>query len=539
MEKRHSGIQQLCGPSDLSLRSRMNSSFRVDPSSRIDLSTSIGRASGGRGRGKSSAGWIRPDSRLNSLDTIDFVPHIASQGPAHPSLFVNPGLQSVGSSQNTSWNPFGFIHGMPGGILDPLHPLALQAALRPAMNPPLNLGLPRQRCRDFEERLFCLRGDMCPMEHGVNRIVVEDVQSLSQFNLPVSIPSSQALVQTGTGSIPPDVYDPDQPLWNSNHHVSSGALLRLPASNSEEDTIWDGSASFRKSSRLSDGNECDLSSRNLIGNTGRQSAGSSVWGHTGSGSKSELGVKFDNNGSTTGHLTQAMREVEENVSISVPSSQDKHVTAGDFGSELAITQPVSNSILDYRRRSGRVQQKASRTLYVNGIPQKNNKREALLSHFRKFGEVIDVYIPVNSEKAFVQFSRKEEAEAALKSPDAVMGNRFIKLFWANRDRISDEGLSSGLHKSLHYPKTSADSVQIHPPVVSGGKDNLSSAAHKKSSLVPVEVPVPSFGPQRSTIMNGSKALTSPTKKQESLELLEELRKKQEILDQKREEFRPN
>ncbi|KAG0500250.1 hypothetical protein HPP92_000322 [Vanilla planifolia] len=238
---------------------------------------------------------------------------------------------------------------MPGGILDPLHPLALQAALRPAMNPPLNLGLPRQRCRDFEERGFCLRGDMCPMEHGVNRIVVEDVQSLSQFNLPVSIPSSQALVQTGTGSIPPgpgssavvtskslpsknnkssaneddeprftdlssvaseaDVYDPDQPLWNSNHHVSSGALLRLPASNSEEDTIWDGSASFRKSSRLSDGNECDLSSRNLIGNTGRQSAGSSVWGHTGSGSKSELGVKFDNNGSTTGHLTQAMREV--------------------------------------------------------------------------------------------------------------------------------------------------------------------------------------------------------------------------------------
>ncbi|KAJ6961011.1 hypothetical protein NC652_000020 [Populus alba x Populus x berolinensis] len=38
------------------------------------------------------------------------------------------------------------------------------------------MGIPHQRCRDFEERGFCLRGDMCPLEHCVNRIVVEDVQ---------------------------------------------------------------------------------------------------------------------------------------------------------------------------------------------------------------------------------------------------------------------------------------------------------------------------------------------------------------------------
>jgi RNA-binding protein 26 len=34
----------------------------------------------------------------------------------------------------------------------------------------------RPRCPDFEERGFCLRGDLCPLEHGANRIVVEDVQ---------------------------------------------------------------------------------------------------------------------------------------------------------------------------------------------------------------------------------------------------------------------------------------------------------------------------------------------------------------------------
>ncbi|RHN74007.1 hypothetical protein MtrunA17_Chr2g0304911 [Medicago truncatula] len=34
---------------------------------------------------------------------------------------------------------------------------------------------------------------------------------------------------------------------------------------------------------------------------------------------------------------------------------------------------------------------------------------------------------MNSERAFVQFSKREEAEAALRTPDSVMGNRFINL----------------------------------------------------------------------------------------------------------------
>lgn len=62
------------------------------------------------------------------------------------------------------------------GGLDSLHSLGLQRNLRAPINPSMNMGMPHQRCRDFEERGFCLRGDMCPMEHGINRIVIEDVQ---------------------------------------------------------------------------------------------------------------------------------------------------------------------------------------------------------------------------------------------------------------------------------------------------------------------------------------------------------------------------
>lgn len=49
---------------------------------------------------------------------------------------------------------------------------------------------------------------------------------------------------------------------------------------------------------------------------------------------------------------------------------------------------------------------------------------------------------MNSEQAFVQFSKREEAEAALRAPDAVMGNRFINLWWANRDCIPSENTAT-------------------------------------------------------------------------------------------------
>ncbi|XP_020600377.1 zinc finger CCCH domain-containing protein 27, partial [Phalaenopsis equestris] len=577
LDKRNFGISPSARfSSDLNSRSRLNTPFRTDPGLRLDLSTSVGRASLGRGRGRNLAAWSQPDSRFNSLDPLDFTSHMASQRPVHPGLFVGPGLQGAVSSQNASWGAFGFIHGISNGIMDPLHPLGLQTTLRPTINP-MNLGIPRQRCRDFEERGFCLRGDMCPMEHGVNRIVVEDVQSLSQFNLPVSITNSHVVgAQVGTGPLHPvpasqalmvnknmpsknsksttnedtlnlhgpnsvvggeaDVYDPDQPLWNNNTDASA-ALLRLPSLNTEDETLWEGDASH-KISRLSDDNECDLHSRNLTANIGPQGAGFSVWGRIGSGSKSEIGIKFENNNSAPGHIAKDSREGKDStVCSSVPSDQSKLVSSGEFGPKMVITQPVSAPRSDFERKGGRMQQKACRTLFVCGIPQKNNRREALLSHFQKFGEVIDIYIPLNSEKAFVQFSKREVAESALKSPDAVMGNRFIKLFWANRDRISEEGQGSGKGKPLQYSKEPANSARMQPPAVELRKETPSLATHKESNAKTVEASVSFVGPQKGVILNGPKALTSPKKKVDNLELLEELRKKQVLLAQKRDEFR--
>lgn len=154
-------------PGHVSLpRSALDVNQRIRPNQ-----TFSGDLSLARGRGRDLGSWNQRDSRFSSDIASQVVP-----GSIPPSLFAGRGLPNVSNAQNASWNAFGLIPGIPNGGMDAIHSIGLQGTLRPPIHSSLNIGIPRQRCRDFEERGFCLRGDMCPMEHGVNRIVIEDVQ---------------------------------------------------------------------------------------------------------------------------------------------------------------------------------------------------------------------------------------------------------------------------------------------------------------------------------------------------------------------------
>ncbi|CAL9764050.1 unnamed protein product [Musa acuminata subsp. burmannicoides] len=561
--------------SDLSSRARTNQTY-TGPC--FDKSTSTGRPPVGRGRGRSTISRSLQDSRFNPFDTHDFASQVVSQGlPTHPSLFVGTGIPAAASSQNACWGTYGFVPGMNSRILDPLQPLGLQGALQSTITPLFNMGMPRLRCRDFDEQGFCLRGDMCPMEHGVNRIVVEDVQSLSQFNLPVSDPNSHALgIQAGPGSLPSvrapsglvtggnlipakdaktilsddplkltgvssacgaaeaDVYDPDQPLWNNECPETSGTGFPLL---SNDEPLWNADSSSQQSHTLSNGFKSDQASRVFMENIGSQSTNSSIWGRIGRGSRSEMGIKTSSNAASISHLSDATKEDNEKSMVNTSVIPEKRIPAEDMGYKTTELQPLSRLHVDSGRNSGRMSQKASRTLYVHGIPQKNNTREALLSHFQKFGEVVDIYIPLNSEKAFVQFSKREEAEAALEAPDAVMGNRFIKLWWANRDRVYDVRKNNVCTK---LPPSSSKGGSSFPSCPSGHdkeKEDLNSPVPtgRKTPASELLVAVPGL---KISSPHSLKIASPVPKKLEGLELLkEELRKKQEILAQKRDEFR--
>ncbi|OVA20780.1 RNA recognition motif domain [Macleaya cordata] len=480
--------------------------------------------------------WSQHDSKYNSVDTLDFALQMASRGTT-PGLFAGRGLQT-----------FGLIPGMPNGSLDALPALSLQGTLGPPINQSLGIGMPRQRCRDFEERGFCLRGDICPMEHGVNRIVVKDVQSLSQFNLPVSLPSANLLgltagtgdlasgsapsdlsthikslhgksnkpgmtdnglglsrlLSVSTGSSEADLYDPDQPLWNNDHPETSNALIG-PASPKVEDAtpLWKTDRPGCHICMLPNGIDSECFCRSTDSVVGPHRTSSSVWGRI-----RYPGNNLDMTGKLGGYTT--------------PGAIKKQIASNDAAPKAISSAAKSKLQSDPARKNGRQSQNAFRTLYVNGIPPEKNKIEALLSHFRKFGVVIDIYIPLNCERAFVQFSKREEAEAALNAPDAVMGNRFIKLSWANRDRIIGNGVSS------------SDTHVLPQPSVADRKKDLPSIP-QKVNVAPAFNIKPAAVHPKPVVING---LTSSQKKMESMEILkEELRLKQEMLDQKRKDFR--
>ncbi|KAK1410093.1 hypothetical protein QVD17_36626 [Tagetes erecta] len=458
-----------------------------------------------RGRGRDSGGWTQRD--------------MASQ--RGPGLFGGRGLPTVSNAYGPSWGAFAMVPGLPNGGLDPLHSLGLQGAYR-SINPSMNmgLGLPRQRCRDFEEQGFCLRGDMCPMEHGVNRIVVEDVQSLSQFNLPVSlqnanmpgapgasVPLSASGVSTnsfkasqgktskrgmgpsGLGfnetlndsadGIGSDFYDPDQPLWGNDSQTSPALQSIIQSNVKESGSLLDpGLSGDHRAAPL------DSSDEHVV------KSGGTAMGRINTKDKTE----------TRGNL--------------IPKAGSSIENQGPLNNK----QNNANSSLKMQSGNGKnvrkPSQKAQCTLFVNGIPLQQNKRETLISHFHKFGEVIDIHIPSNGERAFVQFSKREEAEAALMAPDAVMGNRFIKLWWANRDNIPINGTINGYTMPAVPPRGM--------PV---------SSLHNDTTAPASDHPKP-------VINNTPKPPPPSQKKLENLEVLkEELRKKQEMLDQKRNDFR--
>ena len=358
------------------------------------------------------------------------------------------------------------------------------------------------------------------------------MQSLSQFNLPVSLSCGHGLSKsTGSGFIPSpgvssgilmnnqglhsrtsmfavddeslvgaanasgaDVYDPDQPLWSNDGHETSKLLRFQPIHFDESDPSVD----------------TDLSD-NMIRSSGTymgsQSTSSSVREEiTHSKNKMELNENIDSKIKPTEYPESKSEDTCEAPSVSQGTCQlAKQNNGGSFGANV-------------RKPS----QKAQHTLFANCIPLKDNKKENLFAHFRKFGKIIDIYIPVNSERAFVQFSEREEAEKALKAPDAVMGSRFIKLWWANRDtvRVPDEGTNSGNNVTMPLGMS-------HVTGTNKGKNNLQCAASKPPNGL-----VTAGNDLKPVAANSPKTPPSALKRMKNLEVLKELRKKQEMLEQK-------
>ncbi|CAM6095719.1 unnamed protein product [Calypogeia fissa] len=613
---------------------RSGPQFRDGPGARFDGPNGMMRGNVGRGRGIALA-WPPHDQRFpppSFPDGPEFAPPLLPPGPG-TGFFPGRGIPGRGSP-HAPWPGFGPLPGLGNGPLEHSHPLS--GGIGGGRGPPpisagmgmsMNINMGRPRCLDFEERGYCLRGDLCPMEHGANRIVVEDVQSLSKFNLPVSLPSGRSLgggsasgpssgpmpppglglvnrtshgsretslsaigedtalmngAIPGNGGAEPDSYDPDQPLWNKDRSEPSSGLRTLSSfKKRSQDQEWEGDAVDKLEIREgSEGTEAGTGRLVRLGanmNGGSQTAegGPSVWDRIGpvvpilsrldgglrSSAPADLlhggkPVRKDGadevvtrvRGPWQGKWNREVESEEESgprgsSGTSATHGRGRGSSQGDAGAGQRSGEGTSYGSRGTggRGSTGFGTERAQRTLYVSFIPPSSNRTEQLLAHFQKFGEVLDIRIPTHSDRAFVQFARREDAEAALTAPDAVIGNRFIRLSWANRDSIPDPADGGTSKPASRAIKPTSGILAGFPLPITKASEKATVATMNGSSSAPVDSST-AEAPGKPFAANGLSSTTPSAgvavKKQEELaRMREEIRKKQEALAQKRDNFR--
>ncbi|TPX39976.1 hypothetical protein SeMB42_g05338 [Synchytrium endobioticum] len=65
-----------------------------------------------------------------------------------------------------------------------------------------------QKCRDYEERGFCLRGDDCPFDHGPDKIILEDPMGAFAGSGPLPQPNMMQYVPRPSASVPAPFQNP-------------------------------------------------------------------------------------------------------------------------------------------------------------------------------------------------------------------------------------------------------------------------------------------------------------------------------------------
>ncbi|KAG9325800.1 hypothetical protein KVV02_005724 [Mortierella alpina] len=233
----------------------------------------------------------------------------------------------------------------------------------------------RQRCRDYDEKGFCLRGDDCPYDHGEDRIVVDDMQRVP-FDMMGGLPGMGHNGMAMGSNRPP--FFPGGP---------NGGMMPNPSEVYDPET-----GAPRDDMGARTGNEPFDARRQQGGfESGRFQDGSGRGGMRGRGS-----LRGMRGGRGRG------------------GSAHPYATPGRFG-------------------AGGGAGGSKTSLVVEHIPDEFNTIDKVNDFFKQFGALTNIQVDQPAHKALIQYSTREEASAAYNSPEVIFGNRFVKVYWQPDD----------------------------------------------------------------------------------------------------------
>jgi len=279
-----------------------------------------------------------------------------------------------------------------------------------------------ERCSDYDGKGFCMKGDHCPYDHGTDAISVgnEDLDDVV----------SSALNQ-------PDFDETE----NSNRIVS----LNSENTNSIAKTL-------RPNPQMSSSLHPSVMSL---------PPPSLVTGHP-----AGIGLPPD-------HIMRnfpppaainvnipppnILHSINKHISLSVPpppynpelpslNKNDRSIANLPLNmTELNLRKRIINENVNQQSDAPQIKRtffnsgyNAKRTLYIINIPLHLNNITKLNEHFSRFGAInnIQVKYDLKPDQAIVEFAHHNSARAAHHDTNAVLNNRFIKVFWYDPEKSS-------------------------------------------------------------------------------------------------------
>lgn len=290
----------------------------------------------------------------------------------------------------------------------------------------------KRRCRDFDEKGYCMRGDLCPYDHGTDPVVLEDV-ALNRV-LTFGPRSHQA-----PGTVPVTAVPDPPPGPNGNAPPPHVPLASLPPQHlrNQHHSNMDAFAEYNP----------DAPSMEPRMPWGRHpQTGSGIYG----------------------------RGQRELISVPViPHTNSTEITHSQ-ANPLKRKQTFDFNRLGSKQRA--VHNPANCSLELKKVPRSLNNITQLNNHFSKFGKIVNIQVNFGGdpEAALVTFQLPAEAKAAYRSTEAVLNNRFIKVFWHN---INNNSVSGAIE---NVPPGCRPSVKERL----GAALNLPAAKSKDNEYVP-------------------------------------------------------
>ncbi|KAM6970763.1 RNA-binding protein 27 [Aplochiton taeniatus] len=275
----------------------------------------------------------------------------------------------------------------------------------------------KQRCRDYDEKGFCVRGDLCPFDHGNDPLIVDDVTLPAMIPFPpppimpparLPMPPMSEPPPSHRMPIPPHGQPPPPGIFPMTDNYDPEAY------NPESPGLTaPGRTQYRQFIP-----RIQTQRSNLIGLTSGDGQGSRGIATANIVIQTEPSVASVPCTTSRYNAEQDARKRSLAPAEGAPPVKKPWMDKSNFNNQHKPIFPKKSHYVNTK-------------LEVRKIPRELNNITKLNEHFSKFGTIVNIQVVFGGdpEAALIQYTANEEARRAISSIEAVLNNRFIRVYW--------------------------------------------------------------------------------------------------------------